>query len=83
MTGAVSEAMGKVAALLLKVRFVELENQDVAIVEVRPSQAGPVFATMPKGDQKQRFMVRVNNSTQELQGREADDYKKVRWPNLL
>ncbi len=82
LTDAVSATMGKVAALLLKVRFVELEGKNVAIVEVRPSEAGPVFAAMSKGDdQKQRFMVRVNNSTQELDGREADDYKRVRWPN--
>ena len=83
LTDAVSASMSKVAAVLLEVRFARHDGVDVALVDVRPSKTGPVFAKEPKGDQKLRFMVRINNSTQELEGRDADDYKKTRWPGLF
>lgn len=83
LTDAVSSSMSKVAATLLGVRFVEHEGVDVVLIDVRPSRTGPVFAKEPKGDGKLRFMVRINNSTQELEGEEADKYKRTRWPDLF
>lgn len=83
LTDAVSSSMSKVAATLLNVRFVRHDDVDMALIDVRPSRTGPVFAKEPKGDNKLRFMVRINNSTQELEGDEADKYKRTRWPDLF
>ena len=83
LTDAVSSSMSKVAATLLNVRFGEYKDVDVAVIDVRPSRTGPIFAKEPKGDGKLRFMVRINNSTQELEGEEADKYKRTRWPDLF
>lgn len=71
--------MGKVAASELGVTFAHLEGKTVARIEVGPA-AKPVFATTPKGEKKEVFMVRVNNSTEELRGQELLDYQAKRWP---
>jgi hypothetical protein len=40
-----------------------------------------VFAASGKGNEKRQvFLVRINNSTQELTGQEAHDYQRARWP---
>jgi len=79
LTSVVSTSMGKVAASELRVTFGDLEGKTVARIEVGPA-AKPVFAAPPKGEKKEVFMVRVNNSTEELRGQELLDYQSKRWP---
>jgi hypothetical protein len=52
----------------------------VARIDVGPA-AERVFATTLKGEKQQKFMARINNSTQELAGYEIVDYMRRRWPN--
>jgi hypothetical protein len=80
LTDAISTSLGKVAAAEVSVQFCHLNDRGVARIEVGPA-AKPIFATSPKGDKKQVFLVRINNSTQEFAGQEALDYQKKRWPS--
>lgn len=61
--------------------FAVLEEKTIARVEVGPA-AKPVFATPTKGEKKEMFMVRVNNSTKEFQGQDLLDYQAKRWPGV-
>jgi len=79
MTSAVSHSLGKAAAAELDVAVVELDGKQVARVVVGPA-AEPVFARPPKAPEKATFLVRTNNSTQQLIGQEILDYQKKRWP---
>ncbi|MGI8753283.1 MAG: GmrSD restriction endonuclease domain-containing protein [Acidimicrobiales bacterium] len=76
LTDAVSASMGKVLAADLEVTNQVIDGLTVVRIEVGPSPK-PVFATK---DKKPAFMVRINNSTQELTGQEMLDYKHTRWP---
>ncbi|MFD9959215.1 DUF262 domain-containing protein [Amycolatopsis sp. NPDC058986] len=78
LTDVVSRAVGKVAAAGLDVRMAKFDGGTVARIDVAPA-AKPQFATPLKGDRRPRFLVRINNSTHELQGREAVDYQRGRW----
>jgi hypothetical protein len=80
LTDLVSTSLGKVAASDLTVSICEIEGGDVARIDVGPA-AEPVFATTLKGEKQQKFMARINNSTQELAGHEIVDYMRRRWPN--
>jgi hypothetical protein len=79
LTDVVSTSLGKAAAADLDVSFAELEGSDVVRIDVGPASS-PVFATALKGEKVQKFMARINNSTQELSGEEALKYQKRRWP---
>ena len=79
VTSAVSSSLSKVAASELRVTFAVPQGKTVARIDVGPA-AKPVFAKPPKGGNKEAFMVRVNNSTEELQGQEMLDYQTNRWP---
>jgi hypothetical protein len=72
--------LGNIAAAELNVQMGRFDDGTVARIDVGPA-AKPVFATPLKGEKKQRFLVRINNSTQELEGQEALDYQKARWPS--
>lgn len=78
LTDLLATATGKAAAAEAEVSFVELDGRTVARVDVGPA-AAPVFATKPKGDGQELFVVRVNNSTQELAGPELLRYQQQRW----
>jgi hypothetical protein len=79
LTDVVSASLGKVAASELSVTISDIDGCDVARVDVGPS-VGPVFATTLKGERMQKFLARINNSTQELAGQELLNYQKKRWP---
>lgn len=79
LASAVATSMGKPAAAEVDVRFAAVDGGTVARIDVGPA-AGPVFATPPGGDGKPLYMVRLNNTTQELAGQDALDHQKKRWP---
>lgn len=80
LTDIVSTTLGRAAAAELDLQMAQLDGGTVARIDVGPA-AKPIFATPTKGDKKQVFLVRINNSTQELSGQEALDYQKKRWPS--
>ncbi len=79
LTCAVDTSMGKVAATELDIAYCDFDGRTVAKISVGPSPR-PVFALHPKGEKRQRFLARTNNSTEELEGEELLDYKARRWP---
>ena len=79
LTDTLSNTLGKVVASEAEVSFADLNGRDVARIEVGPASK-PVFAMPPRGDKREQFLVRINNSTQELVGQEALDYQHKRWP---
>lgn len=79
LSQAVTNAMGQAAAAELEVTIVDLDDADVARIDVGPA-AQPVFAVPSKGEKMQKFMVRLNNETVEMTGEEAHKYQKKRWP---
>ena len=80
LTDLLIATLGKAAAADVLVSIGEIDGRTVARVDVGPA-ARPVFATGGKGSEKQQvFLVRINNSTQELTGQEAHDYQRARWP---
>ena len=78
LTTAVKNALGAVAATDLSVRFCSLDDRTVARIDVRPG-AEPVFATR-KGEPREVFFARLNNSTEELSGPALLDYRQKHWP---
>jgi predicted HTH transcriptional regulator len=80
LTDAISHSLGKAAAAELEVRIAEVDGKFLARIDTGPA-AGPVFATPLGSNGKPAFLVRINNSTQELDGQEAHEYQKKRWPS--
>ena len=78
LTAAVKTALGPVAATDLSVRFCAMDGRTVARVDVRPG-AEPVFASR-KGEPRELFFARLNNSTEELSGSALLDYRQKHWP---
>ena len=78
LTAAVKNALGAVAATDLSVRFCMLDDRTVARIDVRPG-AEPVFASK-KGEAREFFFARLNNSTEELSGPALLDYRQKHWP---
>lgn len=79
LTGLVAHSLGKAAATDIEVHFTELNGHDVFRIEVGPA-VEPVFAKALKGEDREYFFVRINNSTQELSGQAGHTYRKRRWP---
>ncbi|UMP02303.1 DUF262 domain-containing protein [Amycolatopsis sp. EV170708-02-1] len=78
LTELIGARMGKVAAAGLDLRMGKLDGRTVARIDVPPG-AKPQFATQAKGDKKPVFLVRINNSTQELFGDDLVNYQRSRW----
>ena len=78
LTAAVKSALGTVAATDVPVRFCSIDGRMIARIDVRPV-AEPVFATR-KGESREVFFARLNNSTQELAGPALLDYRQKHWP---
>ena len=78
LTTAVKTALGPVAATDMSVRFSTLNDRVIARVDVRPSLE-PVFASR-KGEQREVFFARLNNSTAELSGSALLSYRQKHWP---
>jgi hypothetical protein len=81
LTDLLSNALGKAAAADVLVSIATVEDRTVARIDVGPA-ARPVFTstTSKSGEKRQSFLVRINNSTQELSGQDAHDYQRSRWP---
>ena len=78
LTAVVKNALGTVAATDLSVRFCMLDGRTVARIDVRPG-AEPVFASR-KGEPREVFFARLNNSTEEFAGPALLDYRQKHWP---
>ncbi len=78
LTAMVKTAMGTVAATDLSVRFCTIDDRTIARIDVRPG-AEPVFASR-KGEPREVFFARLNNSTEELSGPALLDYRRKHWP---
>lgn len=74
----VATHLGTEVAAELDVQIVQLDGHHVARIVAGPASE-PIFANRPGGDSPV-FMVRVNNSTQELQGPQILSYRASRWP---
>lgn len=81
LTSVASSSLSTIAASELRVTFAVLEEKTIARIDVRPASK-PVFATPQKGEKKQAFFVRVNNSTNEFHGQDLLDYQAKRWPGI-
>lgn len=80
LTRLVETAIGKVEASELEIRFCSIGDRTVARIDISPGPA-PVFATPPKGEKRQVFVARINNSTEELDGPDLLEYRSRRWPS--
>ena len=78
LTAVVKTALGTVAATDLSVRFCTIDDRTIARIDVRRG-AEPVFASR-KGEPREVFLARLNNSTEELSGPALLDYRRKRWP---
>lgn len=78
MTGAVKNALGKVAAVDLSVSYCTIEGWTIARIDVQRGSR-PTFASR-KGKTRQVFFARLNNATEELSGPELLEYKHKHWP---
>ena len=78
LTAVVKSALGKIAATDLRVRFCTIDARTIARIDVRPG-AEPVFAAR-KGESREVFFARLNNSTEELSGPALLDYRQKHWP---
>ena len=79
LTDLVAKTMGQVAVTDMNVRYCDLDGKTVARIDVMPG-AKPVFAKTRKGDKPDTFMVRLNNSTEELSGQALLDHLQKQWP---
>lgn len=77
LTNLLCTSLGKTAAADVLVTLGHLDRRTVARIDVGPA-ARPVFASNSRD--RPAFLVRINNSTHELAGREAHDYQRIRWP---
>jgi hypothetical protein len=72
-------ALGSAATTRVRLEFKPREGQTVCVVTVRPSPR-PVFAHSPVArDKRNRFWVRINNTTRELEGQDLVDYIRDHW----
>ena len=78
LTAAAKHALGMIAAMEIPVRFCVMDGRTIARIDVRPG-AEPVFATR-KGESREVFFARLNNSTAELAGAALLDYRQKHWP---
>lgn len=72
-----SHHISKPTAASLTISLTEIDGRTVAAIQVPPAHK-PTFATTPDSD-KSAFLVRINNSTRELEGSEMLEYQQKRW----
>ena len=78
LTAVVKTALGVIVATDVPVRFCAIEGRTVARLDVRPG-VEPAFASR-KGEPRDFFFARLNNSTEELSGQALLDYRQKHWP---
>ena len=69
--------LGAPAAQSVEVRFESITDEDVCVVRVPPFRS-PVFLTQPK-QRRSEFVVRVGNSTRQLDARDTVAYAAAHW----
>ncbi|RLC76559.1 MAG: hypothetical protein DRI61_13065, partial [Chloroflexi bacterium] len=75
----ISNFIGRSCRDLVHVRFQSIDSKDICLVYVLPS-LNPVYITLKDG--KSEFPVRMQNSTQSLGPKDAEEYRRKRWPRL-
>ena len=78
LTAAVKNALGAVAATDSSVRFCTLEDRTVARSMSAPARSR--YSPSRKGEVREVFYARLNNSTEELSGPALLDYRQKHWP---
>ncbi|MFB4278955.1 RNA-binding domain-containing protein [Nonomuraea sp. MTCD27] len=79
LTGLLIQSFGKAVTANVTVAFGTVDERTVARVNVAPASA-PVYTTRTKtGAKGAVFLVRLNNTTHELDGPEASKYQHDRW----
>jgi hypothetical protein len=68
--------LGAPAAQAVQIAFESVAGQDVCLVQTPPSH-GPVFVRASK--QRTEFVVRVGNSTRQLDAHDTVEYAATRW----
>ncbi len=76
LTDLLTKGLGKAAAAEVDTAYAEFDGRTVARLDVGPAVA-PVFA---EPDGRPVFLVRINNSTQEMAGQDALAHQRRRWP---
>lgn len=72
-----SGTLGAAAAESVRIQFASVGDQDVCVVQA-PAAQQPVFLRPPK-QQHTELVVRIGNSTRQLDARDALDYAARRW----
>jgi hypothetical protein len=80
LTDGIKNSLGKVPASEMAVTISEIDEHQVARIDVGPS-AEPVFASTLKREKSERFYARINNRTEEVTGQDLHKYLKRRWPH--
>jgi hypothetical protein len=70
-----STAFGKYVASSLSISFHEIDGKDIAVIQI-PRSASPVYLT--EGT-RERFFVRLGNTTQELNTKDSVSYVRKNW----
>ncbi len=79
LTDLLIKTFGKAVTANVTVAFGTIDERTVARVNVAPASA-PVYTTRTKTGAKEAvFLVRLNNTTHELDGPEASKYQHDRW----
>ncbi|MFB6212934.1 MAG: RNA-binding domain-containing protein, partial [Candidatus Magasanikbacteria bacterium] len=75
LTDLIESKIGSDVLPLIDINIEEVDGKDVCLVEVEKS-SNPVYL---KKDNSEKFYVRMQNSTRELEGAEMDSYKEERF----
>jgi predicted HTH transcriptional regulator len=74
-----AEAIGDENTSKVDVTFEELDGKDVCMVKAPPSNK-PVHARVGEDE---KFFVRIQNTTRELNAKQYLEYARTRWPGLV
>lgn len=75
LTQVINDYLGSNNHAFLNPEFIEKNQKDICVVKVDKSD-NPVYL---RDNQKKRFYIRTQNSSSELTGKEADQYKQKRF----
>jgi hypothetical protein len=79
LTELLIKTFGKVATANVSVTFGSVEDRTIARIDVAPASE-PVYTRLKKdGTKGASFLVRLNNTTHELDGPDASSYQQNRW----
>lgn len=76
ITSILDDRLGKAATSLTAVRFETVDGNEICRVDARPSTTGPIFVDEHKTAD---FWVRLNNTTRQLNPKDAKRYIDEHW----